>query len=287
MDKEERLLKICRNTAAVSFIVFMTLFCLGKILPALIIFGAGVTVCLVTFVMYVRVPDENTRFILALSEIAKLEEGRCGCGDEALHIAEREYDCCAHRTDCREYADRWAVILAGMYAQLGNMSRAEEYISLADINRIKAGVCKNDGLDIISYFGTAFEIALKNGGRERAAELYKKLTECGDICRLSKNVLYFNIKKNYISKLKSEYLLISGDFEGALKAAEEIESEDETMRLAAVSCKANALIYLKRFSEARELLKQVRETEMSEALGDDFDKLWKLCAKKESEINEE
>ena len=62
--------------------------------------------------------------------------------------------------------------------------------------------------------------------------------------------------------MRSEYLLITGDLEGALIEADRLEGKDIASRFAAFQCRFNALLNLGRIDEAEELVRNMRSSEV-------------------------
>lgn len=61
--------------------------------------------------------------------------------------------------------------------------------------------------------------------------------------------------------MRSEYLLLCGDSEGALSEADRINGDDAGARMAAFQCKFNALIDLKRYDEAENELDKLMSSD--------------------------
>lgn len=61
--------------------------------------------------------------------------------------------------------------------------------------------------------------------------------------------------------MRSEYLLLCGDAEGALREADRIKGDDPGARMAAFQCRFNALIDLKRYDEAENELDKLMSSD--------------------------
>lgn len=243
----------------VCFLGFMTFFCLDKLLIALAVLFAGVIGFILLTALQMRLENREQRHFIRniLTEYGKIvneDKGNYKKRGQAFLESELEYS----RNDLKFACNKnyLGILLA---AHCENAANMDKYIDMVSPDELK-----RDGEFgwLITYYSVRVDIAVKKGEHTAAKELYEQL--CGEI-DVEKYVNDLNL-----IKMRSEYLLICGDFEGALKEADRLEGEDIFSRLAAFQCRFNALLNLGRLEESEELIGNMRSSGLSDLISPEF-----------------
>lgn len=241
-----------KAVVTVCFLGFMTLFCLNRLLIALAVLLLGMIVFILLTALQIWLEKREQRHFIRniLPEYVKIvnkDKGDQKNRGLAFLESELEYSKTHSKLACNK--NYLGILLAAHYGNLADMDKCGGYIDMVSPEELK-----RDGEFgwLITYYSVKMEIAVKKGEHTAAKELYDRL--CGEI-DVEKYVNDLNL-----IKMRSEYLLICGDFEGALAEADRLEGEDIFSRLAAFQCRFNALLNLGRFEEAEELMGNMRSS---------------------------
>lgn len=251
-----------KAVVTVCFLGFMTLFCLNRLLIALAVLLLGMIGFILLTALQIRLENREQRHFIRniLPEYVKIvneDKGNQKNRGLAFLESELEYSKTHSKLACNK--NYLGILLAANYGNLADMDKCGGYIDMVSPEELK-----RDGEFgwLITYYSVKMEIAVKKGEHTAAKELYEQL--CGEI-DVEKYVNDLNL-----IKMRSEYLLICGDFEGALKEADRLEGEDIFSRLAAFQCRFNALLNLGRLEEAEELLGNMRSSGLPELISPVF-----------------
>lgn len=241
-----------KAVVTVCFLEFMTFFCLDRLLIALAVLFVGIIGLILLTAAQIRLENREQRHFIRniLTEYGKIvdeDNGDYKNRGLAFLESELEYSKTHSRLACNK--NYLGIFLAAHYGNISDMDKCGGYIDMVSPEELK-----RDGEFgwLITYYSVKMEIAVKKGEYTAAKELYEKL--CGEI-DLEKYVNDPNL-----IKMRSEYLLICGDFEGALTEADRLEGKDIASRFAAFQCRFNALLNLGRLEEAEVLMENMRSS---------------------------
>ena len=255
----EKLDRAAKIFLTVCFILFMVLFCLGRYITSLCVIFVGIAGFVFSVVL--RIKDENRlreHFISNIVyESSRLVRDDGGNSDRAVKFLESELEYCRKdsRISCNE--NYLHILLASFLGTRGDIEQASEHIGLVKCDGL---ICDDDRQWLLSYYLVLMNIALKRGENQRAKEIFQELWTVDGISQYENDA-------NFV-QMRSEYLLLCGDAEGALREADRIKGDDAGARMAAFQCRFNALIDLKRYDEAEnELDKLMSSDEIFSKLG--------------------
>lgn len=242
----------------VCFLGFMIFYCLNRLLIALAVLFAGIIGFILLTALQIWLENREQRHFIRniLPEYGKIineDQGDYKKRGLAFLEKELEYSQTHSRLACNK--NYLGILLAAHHGSLEEMDKCAEYIDMVNPEELKL-----DGEFgwLITYYSVKMEIAVKKGEHTAAKELYEQL--CGEM-DMGKYVNDPNL-----IKMRSEYLLICGDFEGALAEADRLEGEDLASRFAAFQCRFNALLNLGRLEEAEELVRNMRSSEVPDQM---------------------
>ncbi len=236
----------------VCFILFMVLFCLGRYITSLCVIFVGIAGFVFSVVL--RIKDENRlreHFISNIVyESSRLVRDDGGNSDRAVKFLESELEYCRKdsRISCNE--NYLHILLASFWGTRGDIEQASEHIGLVKCDGL---ICDDDRQWLLLYYLVLMNIALKRGENQRAKEIFQELWTVDGISQYENDA-------NFV-QMRSEYLLLCGDAEGALREAGRIKGDDPGARMAAFQCRFNALIDLKRYDEAENELDKLMSSD--------------------------
>lgn len=248
----EKLIKAAKVFLTVCFVLFMALFCLGRYITALGVIFIGIAGFI--FAEALHIIDENRlrkHFIAnVLSESSRLvrEDGGNSVRVEKFLESELEYCQKDGRVSCNK--NYLHILLASYCGTRGDIEKATEHIGLADCGEL---ISNNETEWLPPYYLVRMNISVKLRENDKAKELFEELCTLIDPCRYENDA-------NYI-QMRSEYLILCGDFEGALREADRINGDDSWSRMAAFQCRFNALINLKKYDEAENELEKLASSD--------------------------
>lgn len=248
----EKLDRAAKIFLTVCFILFMALVCLGRYITSLCVIFVGIAGFV--FDVVLRIKDENRlreHFISNIVyESSRLVRDDGGNSDRAVKFLESELEYCQRdsRISCNE--NYLHIFLASFLGTWGDIEQASEHIGLV----IRDGlVCDDDRQWLLSYYLVLMNITVKRGENQRAKEIFEELGTVIDVSQYEND-------GNFV-QMRSEYLLLCGDFEGALREIDRIKGDDPGARMAAFQCRFNALIGLKRYDEAENELDRLMSSD--------------------------
>ncbi|MGN0638812.1 MAG: hypothetical protein ACI4J0_10610 [Huintestinicola sp.] len=254
----KRLSAAAKAVVTVCFLGFMTFFCLGRLLIALAVLFVGIVGFILLTALQIRLENREQRHFIRniLTEYGKIineDKGDYKKRGLAFLESELEYSRTHPRLACNK--NYLGIFLAAHYGNLADMDKCGGYIDMVSPEELM-----RDG-DIgwfIVFYSIKMDITVKKGEHTAAKELYEQL--CGEI-----DMEKYRDDPNLI-KMRSEYLLLCGDHEGALAEAERLGGEDLFSRFAAFQCRFNALLSLGRLEEAEELVRNMRSSEVPDQM---------------------
>lgn len=262
MDIDSRISKAAYLFLTFFFILFMILVCLEKYLPALAVLIVGLSGFIAFIAAGLRLLHKKERHFIRniLTEYGKIvKEDKGDYSKRGLAFLESELEYSRKNTEFACNKNYLGILLATHYAALGNMAKCDEYIDSVSPEELKRD---EDISWFIIFYSVKMDIAVKKKKYTAAKELYERL--CNEI-DMGKYVNDPNL-----IKMRSEYLLLMGDFEGAIEEADRLGGEDLFSRFAAFQCRFNALLNLGRLEEAEKLIGNMRSSGLPDLMSPMF-----------------
>ena len=261
MEIDSRISKAAKVFLTVFFILFLLFLCLEMYLPALaaLIIGIGGFIALIAAGLRLAHKEERHFIRNIMPEYVKLCQSDYSAAVKFLE-SELEYSRKNTKFGCNK--NYLGILLAAHCGNARDMAKCSEYIDSVSPEELK----RDGELDwLIVYYSVKMDIAMINGDHSLAKEQYERL--CGEI-----EPSGFENNMNMI-KMRSSYLLLCGNYEGALREADKFDSGGMVSRMTAFQCRLNALINLRRLDEAEELIEKTKCSDIGEILEPCFEQM--------------